>query len=182
MMQMGNKGAFIRFTAPDLKPDIVSFSAVVSIRLFRVHIMHSRSLNNDTSFCQYFWSIWRLVWAKSDLLCLWFAAASRCEANGICKQFFPDVFMIYQIGFYNNQAYSILYLASLRTHFHSCSWTVMLNFAQAVLFCCLSTVPLIITLSRATPCYYFIFSFFNVNFSPFPPSKVGRRGAHCLMI
>ncbi|THU49163.1 hypothetical protein C4D60_Mb06t06660 [Musa balbisiana] len=27
--QMGNKGAFIRFTAPDLKPDIVSFSAVV---------------------------------------------------------------------------------------------------------------------------------------------------------
>ncbi|KAG6473806.1 hypothetical protein ZIOFF_067724 [Zingiber officinale] len=26
--QMGNKGAFIRFTAPDLKPDIVSFSAV----------------------------------------------------------------------------------------------------------------------------------------------------------
>ncbi|WOL12397.1 hypothetical protein Cni_G21164 [Canna indica] len=27
-MQMGNKGAFIRFTAPDLKPDIVSFSAV----------------------------------------------------------------------------------------------------------------------------------------------------------
>ncbi|WOL14145.1 serine/threonine-protein phosphatase 5 [Canna indica] len=26
--QMGNKGAFIRFTAPDLKPDIVSFAAV----------------------------------------------------------------------------------------------------------------------------------------------------------
>ncbi|XP_047055681.1 serine/threonine-protein phosphatase 5-like [Lolium rigidum] len=26
--QMGNKGAFIRFVAPDLKPDIVSFSAV----------------------------------------------------------------------------------------------------------------------------------------------------------
>nr|CAD1842223.1 unnamed protein product [Ananas comosus var. bracteatus] len=26
--QMGNKGAFIRFTAPELKPDIVSFSAV----------------------------------------------------------------------------------------------------------------------------------------------------------
>lgn len=26
--QMGNKGAFIRFSAPDLKPDIVSFSAV----------------------------------------------------------------------------------------------------------------------------------------------------------
>lgn len=30
-MQMGNKGAFIRFTAPELKPDIVSFSAVVGI-------------------------------------------------------------------------------------------------------------------------------------------------------
>ncbi|RWW24998.1 hypothetical protein GW17_00010693, partial [Ensete ventricosum] len=30
LMQMGNKGAFIRFTAPDLKPDIVSFSAVVN--------------------------------------------------------------------------------------------------------------------------------------------------------
>jgi hypothetical protein len=28
-MQMGNKGAFIRFTAPELKPDIVTFSAVV---------------------------------------------------------------------------------------------------------------------------------------------------------
>jgi serine/threonine-protein phosphatase 5 len=27
-MQMGNKGAFIRFGAPDLKPDIVSFAAV----------------------------------------------------------------------------------------------------------------------------------------------------------
>ncbi|KAG9448146.1 hypothetical protein H6P81_014274 [Aristolochia fimbriata] len=26
--QMGNKGAYIRFTAPDMKPDIVSFSAV----------------------------------------------------------------------------------------------------------------------------------------------------------
>nr|CAB3459860.1 unnamed protein product [Digitaria exilis] len=28
--QMGNKGAFIRFTAPEMKPDIVTFSAVVS--------------------------------------------------------------------------------------------------------------------------------------------------------
>lgn len=31
MLQMGNKGAFIRFEAPDLKPNIVTFSAVVSI-------------------------------------------------------------------------------------------------------------------------------------------------------
>lgn len=30
MLQMGNKGAFIRFEAPDLKPNIVTFSAVVS--------------------------------------------------------------------------------------------------------------------------------------------------------
>jgi hypothetical protein len=28
-MQMGNKGAFIRFTALEMKPDIVTFSAVV---------------------------------------------------------------------------------------------------------------------------------------------------------
>lgn len=27
---MGNKGAFIRFEAPDLKPNIITFSAVVS--------------------------------------------------------------------------------------------------------------------------------------------------------
>lgn len=31
---MGNKGAFIRFEAPDLKPNIVTFSAVVSILFF----------------------------------------------------------------------------------------------------------------------------------------------------
>lgn len=30
VLQMGNKGAFIRFEAPDLKPNIVTFSAVVS--------------------------------------------------------------------------------------------------------------------------------------------------------
>lgn len=30
MLQMGNKGAFIRFEAPDMKPNIVTFSAVVS--------------------------------------------------------------------------------------------------------------------------------------------------------
>lgn len=29
-LQMGNKGAFIRFEAPDMKPNIVTFSAVVS--------------------------------------------------------------------------------------------------------------------------------------------------------
>ena len=34
LIQMGNKGAFIRFTAPEMKPDIVTFSAVVSITLF----------------------------------------------------------------------------------------------------------------------------------------------------
>ena len=33
LLQMGNKGAFIRFEAPDLKPDIVTFSAVVSVVL-----------------------------------------------------------------------------------------------------------------------------------------------------
>jgi len=30
---MGNKGAFIRFEAPDMKPNIVTFSAVVSVVL-----------------------------------------------------------------------------------------------------------------------------------------------------
>lgn len=28
---MGNKGAFIRFEAPDLKPNIITFASVVSI-------------------------------------------------------------------------------------------------------------------------------------------------------
>lgn len=28
---MGNKGAYIRFEAPDMKPNIVTFSSVVSI-------------------------------------------------------------------------------------------------------------------------------------------------------
>ena len=31
LIQMGNKGAFLRFKAPDMKPDIVTFSAVVSV-------------------------------------------------------------------------------------------------------------------------------------------------------
>ena len=30
---MGNKGAFIRFEAPDMKPNIVTFTAVVSLVL-----------------------------------------------------------------------------------------------------------------------------------------------------
>jgi len=30
-LQKGNKGAFIRFEAPDLKPNIITFEAVVSI-------------------------------------------------------------------------------------------------------------------------------------------------------
>lgn len=31
LIQMGNKGAFLRFKAPDMKPDVVTFSAVVSV-------------------------------------------------------------------------------------------------------------------------------------------------------
>lgn len=31
LTQMGNKGAYIRFEAPDMKPNIVTFSSVVSI-------------------------------------------------------------------------------------------------------------------------------------------------------
>lgn len=38
---MGNKGAFIRFEAPDLKPNIVTFSAVVSIFCALDHAMLS---------------------------------------------------------------------------------------------------------------------------------------------
>jgi len=38
---MGNKGAFIRFEAPDMKPNIVTFSAVVSVVL-----LHSIVLMN----------------------------------------------------------------------------------------------------------------------------------------
>jgi len=38
---MGNKGAFIRFEAPALKPNIVTFSAVVSIFCALDHAMLS---------------------------------------------------------------------------------------------------------------------------------------------
>ncbi|XP_023530350.1 serine/threonine-protein phosphatase 5-like [Cucurbita pepo subsp. pepo] len=34
--QMGNKGAFIRFEAPDLKPNIVTFSAVVGVHFYNM--------------------------------------------------------------------------------------------------------------------------------------------------
>lgn len=43
VLQMGNKGAFIRFEAPDLKPNIVTFSAVVSNSLFHVALPFSFS-------------------------------------------------------------------------------------------------------------------------------------------
>jgi len=49
---MGNKGAFIRFEAPDLKPNIVTFSAVVSILCALDHAMLSMSyfvLKNNTN-------------------------------------------------------------------------------------------------------------------------------------
>lgn len=50
VMQMGNKGAFIRFTAPHLKPDIVSFSAVVCIK-FECHVCYFLNiLKIDGSF------------------------------------------------------------------------------------------------------------------------------------
>ena len=35
-LQMGNKGAFIRFEAPDLKPNIVTFSAVVGVHFYNM--------------------------------------------------------------------------------------------------------------------------------------------------
>lgn len=41
---MGNKGAFIRFEAPDMKPDIVTFSAVVSCYFSFTSILTSLSL------------------------------------------------------------------------------------------------------------------------------------------
>lgn len=47
-MQMGNKGAFIRFEAPDLKPNIVTFSAVVSSSCFKWLLFSLVSLSN---FC-----------------------------------------------------------------------------------------------------------------------------------
>ena len=76
---MGNKGAFIRFKAPDLKPDIVTFSAVVSVHfsnhhvygLFYVDLPFLRSLH-FVMHCD-------------------IAATSRCKANGIRKQLPSDV-------------------------------------------------------------------------------------------
>ncbi|KAF8725573.1 hypothetical protein HU200_020107 [Digitaria exilis] len=43
--QMGNKGAFIRFTAPEMKPDIVTFSAVVSGTTFSFVSLHFIGVN-----------------------------------------------------------------------------------------------------------------------------------------
>lgn len=49
ILQMANKGAFIRFEAPDLKPNIVTFSAVVSVHIANYHFL---------SYIWYFlWSI-----------------------------------------------------------------------------------------------------------------------------
>lgn len=39
ILQMGNKGAFIRFEAPDMKPNIVTFSAVVRVRFSNYYFM-----------------------------------------------------------------------------------------------------------------------------------------------
>jgi hypothetical protein len=44
LIQMGNKGAFIRFTAPEMKPQIITFSAVVSSTLFFCICMYSLGL------------------------------------------------------------------------------------------------------------------------------------------
>ncbi|XP_050935581.1 serine/threonine-protein phosphatase 5-like isoform X4 [Cucumis melo] len=52
--QMGNKGAFIRFEAPDMKPTIVTFSAVVSFSiLFLIPITFSLAL--DSYFFRVVW-------------------------------------------------------------------------------------------------------------------------------
>lgn len=45
-LQMGNKGAFIRFESPDLKPNIVTFSAVVS----------------NFSLDKYFWTLYLFIY------------------------------------------------------------------------------------------------------------------------
>lgn len=42
---MGNKGAFIRFEAPDLKPNIITFAAVVSIFCILKSVMLYLSLS-----------------------------------------------------------------------------------------------------------------------------------------
>lgn len=34
LSQMGNKGAFIRFQAPEMKPQFTKFNAVVSVQLY----------------------------------------------------------------------------------------------------------------------------------------------------
>lgn len=80
---MGNKGAFIRFEAPDMKPNIVTFSAVVSV-VYLLHIIVLVKLES--------WN-WFTFYSKT-LLIFWycyFTASPGCEANGICKQFSQDV-------------------------------------------------------------------------------------------
>lgn len=73
ILQMGNKGAFIRFEAPDLKPNIVTFSAVVGF-YFLITIFYGL-------FCAFpFRQVLYILSSIDDI-----AASSRCETNGICK-------------------------------------------------------------------------------------------------
>lgn len=74
---MGNKGAFIRFEAPDLKPNIVSFSAVVSSfphAQSPTPKPHTTKLENEIFYhypflvhlLKFTWmAVWILVWVKT---------------------------------------------------------------------------------------------------------------------
>jgi len=83
MLQMGNKGAFIRFEAPDLKPNIVTFSAVVSTfyvwsMLCYIMFCHPQKITNmffiDFIYDRAYLSICIVIWGwhtflVSGLLC-----------------------------------------------------------------------------------------------------------------
>lgn len=63
MVQMGNKGAFIRFEAPDLKPSIVTFSAVVSrflafLRYLSFYVFFKYEVFNLYCDC---WNGWGMI-------------------------------------------------------------------------------------------------------------------------
>lgn len=74
MLQMGNKGAFIRFKAPDLKPDIVTFSAVVSIFciLLSAMVSYIGSWDNQVNEVQ------MNIYLSICLTCLHFGSCSFC--------------------------------------------------------------------------------------------------------
>lgn len=92
--QMGNKGAFIRFEAPDMKPNIATFTAVVSS--FSPSCAFTTKLGNWKKITKFSLQILNvLVDNNSFLHFLLIAATSWCQTNGVCEQLPTNVLVIH---------------------------------------------------------------------------------------